>query len=247
MTVTEWLGQSSNHWLTIENIQKVISMKSRLLIVVWLALWTLPLQAQEKSPSIRWEGDMKAFEATDKESSPPQGAVLFVGASGIKLWKTLAKDFPEYPVINRGFGGSQLADSLYFADRIVIPYKPRVIVLNAGGNDLNAGKSPEQVATDFQAFVEKVQPALPQTRIVFHSLAPSPARWAQADKQQRANQLIRDYIAKGKNLVYVDTFDAFLGTDGQPRTELYVADRLHHSPQGYKLRADLIRPHLKPE
>ena len=63
----------------------------------------------------------------------------------IRLWKTLAQDFPEYKVLNRGFGGCQIADCTYYADRIVVPYKPRLIVLRAGGNDIAAGKTSEQV------------------------------------------------------------------------------------------------------
>ena len=85
-----------------------------------------------------------------------------------------AQDYPDYKVINRGFGGSQIADSVYYADRIIIPYKPRLIVLQAGTNDINAGKSPEQVLADFKAFVEKVRAKLPDTRIAFLSINPAP-------------------------------------------------------------------------
>jgi hypothetical protein len=73
------------------------------------------------SPSTRWEPAIRAFEAADKKAPPPAGAALFVGSSSIRLWKTLPKDFPQYNVINRGFGGSQIAECTYFADRIVIP------------------------------------------------------------------------------------------------------------------------------
>ena len=123
-----------------------------------------------KSPSQPWEGDIRAFEAADKKSPPPQGGILFIGSSGIRMWKTLAQDFPEHQVLNRGFGGSQIADSVYYANRIVFPYKPRLIVLRAGGNDIAAGKTPEQCAADFRVFVEKVRAKLPETRISLHGL-----------------------------------------------------------------------------
>ena len=205
-----------------------------------------PTAAEDKSPSLRWEKDIQAFEAADRKSPPPQDAVLFIGSSGVRMWKTLAQDFLEHKVINRGFGGSQIADSVYYADRIVIPYKPRLIVLRAGTNDIAAGKKPEQVAADFRAFVEKVRAKLPQTRIVFMSLNPSPLRWANADKEQKANRLIRDYIAahQEENLVYIDSFTPMLGPDGKPREELYAKDRLHNTPEGYKLWVSLVKPHL---
>jgi lysophospholipase L1-like esterase len=198
-----------------------------------------------KSPSERWEKEIRAFEAADKKQPPPEGAVLFTGASGIRMWKTLAEDFPDQKVINRGFGGSEMADSVYFADRIVIPYKPRLIVIQAGGNDINGGKSPEQVLADFKAFVEKVRAKLPEVRIAYLSMNPSPSRWAQRDKQQKGNQLIGEYIAAGKNLDYIDFWDAMLGPDGQPRADLFIQDRLHNNAAGYKIRADIVRPHLK--
>lgn len=199
----------------------------------------------EKPPSAKWEKDIRAFEEADRESPPPKGAILFIGASSTRRWKTLAEDFPEYKVINRGFGGSQTVDAVYYADRIVIPYKPRLIVLQEGGNDINAGKKAEQVLADFQAFVAKVRAELPDARIAFTSLSPSPSRWAQADEQQKANRLILDYVRAGKNLDYIELWDQFLGPDGKPREDLFVEDRLHNNEAGYKIRAQVVRPHLQ--
>jgi lysophospholipase L1-like esterase len=202
-------------------------------------------QPSAVSPSAKWEKEIQAYEAADKKQSPPEGAVLFTGASGIRLWKTLAQDFRDQKVINRGFGGSEMADAVYFADRIVIPYRPRLIVIQAGGNDINNGKSPEQVAADFKAFVAKVRSKLPDVRIAYLSMNPSPSRWSQREKQQRGNQLIKEFIAGEKKLDYIDFWDALLGPDGKPREDLFVQDRLHNNAAGYKIRADVVRPHLK--
>lgn len=206
---------------------------------------TSALQANKPSPSEKWQGAIREFEEADLKSPPPKNAILFIGSSTIRLWKTLQQDFPSHPVINRGFGGSQVADSVYFADRVVIPYRPRQIIVYAGSNDIAAGKSPEQVASDFKTFVEQVRAKLPDTRIAFMSIGPSPARWSQAAKQQQANQLIKAYIDTDKQLDYIDVWDHFLGTDGKPREEFFVADRLHHSESGYKIRAEAVRPFLK--
>jgi lysophospholipase L1-like esterase len=222
-------------------------MKIKLLMTFVSVLWTHALLAQDKSPPNKFEPEVKAFEVADKKSPPPEHAILFVGASGIKLWKTLEKDFPEHQVINRGFGGSQIADAIYFADRIVIPYKPKTILLQSGGNDINAGKTPEQVAEDYRLFVEKVRAKLPEVRILFMSLQPSPARWSQAEKQKQTNALILKQIQAGKNMAYIDAYDAFLNRDGQPRGELFVADKLHHNEAGYKIRTTLVLPFLKSE
>jgi lysophospholipase L1-like esterase len=185
-----------------------------------------------------------AFEAADKATPPPQDAILFIGSSTIVRWRTLARDFPEHPVINRGFGGSQIADSVFYADRIVIPYRPRLIVLRAGGNDIHAGKSPEQVADDFQAFVERVRAKLPEVRIAYMPINASLLRWANVEREKKANELIKAYIATGKNLDYIDAFEATLGTDGKPRENLFVKDRLHFNDEGYKILTSIVRKHL---
>ena len=202
------------------------------------------LRADEAKAN-RFEKDIQAYEAADKATPPPQGAILFTGASGIRRWTTLAEDFPGLAAINRGFGGSTVADAVHFAERIVIPYRPKTVVLQAGGNDLNGGKTPEQVLEALKAFVGKVRAKLPGVKIVYLGIGPSPARWAQRENQQKGNALIREFLATQKNTAFVALWDELLGPDGQPRPELYVEDRLHSSDAGYKLRAKIIRPFIE--
>jgi lysophospholipase L1-like esterase len=226
----------------------------------WIGVWPagllgLSLASQfagsESADSSRWpkserfESAVRAFEAADKENMPPQGAILFTGASNIVGWKTLAEDFPDHVVINRGFGGSHIADCVFYADRIAVAYKPRLIVLRAGGNDIDAGKTPEQVAADFCAFAEKVHAHLPDTRIAYWPMTCSIARLANWHREQKGNDLIRRCIATHKNLVYIDAAEATLGPDGKPRAELFNPDGLHFNAQAYKLFTVIIRPYLK--
>ncbi len=146
-----------------------------------LAALTLSLVAQtatkdQQVAERRWGKEIGAFEAADKTNPPPQHAVLFIGSSSIRRWTNLAQAFPEHKVINRGFGGSELSDSVAFADRIVIPYQPKLILLYAGDNDIAAGKSPERILADFKAFVGQVHAALPATHIGYIAIKPCPAR-----------------------------------------------------------------------
>ena len=161
------------------------------------------------------------------------------------MWKTLAQDFPGFPVINRGFGGSQMVDTLVYADRIVLPYHPRQIVVYAGDNDIPAGKSPEQVFADFKAFVEKVHQALPKTRISYLAIKGCSSRWRLVEKVKKANQLIRQFTETDPRLDFIDTFTPLLGKDGRPRDELFRADKLHLNAKGYALWTAAVRPYLK--
>jgi len=192
----------------------------------------------------KWESGIAAFEQKDLANPPPKKALLFIGSSTIRLWTMLAADFSGHRVINRGFGGSQIVDSTHFADRIIFPYEPRMIFLRAGGNDLAAGKSPEQVFEDFKEFAATVHAKLPETDIVYISLSPSIARWKQADKEKALNTMVEEFARQAPHLKYIETYQMVLGPDGKPRPELFIADKLHFSVEGYNLLKEKVRPFL---
>ena len=204
----------------------------------------LPADAASKHAA-RFEKEIAAFETADLKSPPPQGAILFVGDSAVRMWKSLAEDFPEHKVVNRGFGGSDLADSIYFADRIIIPYHPQLIILKAGGNDLSGGKSPERVAADFKSFVQSVRARLPNVRIAYQSINPNPGRWSQKEIRLKTNALIKAIVADGTNLDFIEVWNPFLDTNGTPRKDLFLPDGIHNNDAGYKVLSEIVRPHLK--
>ena len=194
----------------------------------------------------KWSAAIAKFTQADATTPPPAHAVVFVGSSSIVKWTSLARDFPGVQTINRGFGGSELADSVFYADRIVLPYQPRIVVVYAGDNDLKAGKSPETVAADFKAFRTKIHAALPAARIVFIGIKPSPSRWDIREKGLKANALIAaDCATAPQRLAFLDIWQPMLGPDGLPRPELYVADKLHLTPAGYAVWTPLLAPLLK--
>lgn len=203
----------------------------------------LPAADTEKNPALRWESTIEGFEKRDKEKPPPKNAILFVGSSTIAFWN-VAKSFPDLEVINRGFGGSQISDSVYYAPRIVVKYQPRTVVFYAGDNDIAFGKSPERVRDDFKAFAEIARKDLPQTKLFFLAIKPSLLRWKLFDKGTEANKLIEAYCKSQKNLVYVDTVKPMLGEDGKPKPELFLFDGLHLNEAGYKLWTSIVKPHL---
>ena len=201
-------------------------------------------QTAVSTPS-QWESDIASFETADRSNPPRAGGVVFVGSSSIRMWETLASDFPGLEVLNRGFGGSELSDVVRFADRIVVPYNPRVVVLYAGDNDLAAGKNPAQVFAEFQSFVAIIHRELPNTLVAFVAIKPSIARVNIIDKMRGANQLIRDYVRTDNKLVYVDVFTPMLDASGQPRSELFLEDGLHMNAKGYAIWRDLVTPVLR--
>ena len=204
-----------------------------------LALLLLVCDAAPPANSpYRWEPAIRAIEKRDEKSPPPDGAVFFCGSSSIVLWD-LPKAFPSLPTAKRGFGGSKIADSTFFADRLVLPYRPSAIVFYAGDNDLAGGLTPERVRDDFRAFVARVRTKLPNVPIHFIAIKPSVARWKSWDRVQKANALIRS-DCDGKLVHFIDVAPPMLGDDGTPRRELFVKDGLHLSPAGYAIWNALV-------
>ncbi len=223
-------------------MKRLTPFSVRLFSLALLMLPLLSVQAKAVDNPMQWEPAIAAFEAGDRAQPPPKNAVLFIGSSSIEHWKSVVADFPEVSVINRGFGGSQLPDSTYYADRIIAPYHPRAIVFYAGDNDLQDGHRPTQVRDDFAAFVRKVRLVDPGVPIAFLAIKPSMARKALLPQIRQANALIRAYAAAQKKVTYLDVYTPMLGKDGQPRMDWFVEDGLHMNRTGYALWISIIKP-----
>jgi lysophospholipase L1-like esterase len=219
----------------------------RPLLLCLLAVWQLAgIRALAQTTNAHpFAAEIAAFAASDKTNPPPLGANLFVGSSSIRKWTTLARDFPGHTVINRGFGGSQISDSIAYADRIVLPYKPKTIIFFAGSNDLDLGKTADRVFDDFKTFAEKVHAALPETRLGYISITTSPLRWREVEEVKKANRLISGYIARHDYLTFIDVFPAMLTPEGKPKPGIYVEDGLHLNARGYAIWTAIIEPYLK--
>ena len=192
-----------------------------------------------------FQEEIDEFERQDRENLPAMGDVLFLGSSTIRLWPSIAATFPHVTVINRGFGGSHIGHSIIYANRIIIPYRPGLIMFYAGDNDLAAGKMPEQVFTDYRHLTETVFTPLPQTRMVFISIKPSPFRTDLLPDIRKANSLIRDFSRLDDRLEYADIFHPMLAADGTPRSELFGEDALHMNAAGYEIWNRTLRAYVE--
>jgi lysophospholipase L1-like esterase len=193
----------------------------------------------------RYEQEVAAFAARDRSNPPRKGQILFVGSSTIVDWDPV-RYFPDLTIINRGLWGSSLIDSVRLLDRIVLPYEPRLVVVYAGDNDIDGGQTSEDVTVQFEHFVRGIHAQLPQTRIVFIGIKPSPQRWLTIDRARETNGRIRTLASRDDRIAYLDVDGPMLGFDEKPRKELFLEDGLHLSPLGYQLWTTLLRPLLAP-
>lgn len=196
----------------------------------------------------RWEDEIAAIERADREDPPAPGGVVFLGSSNVRLWTTLGDDFTGLNPLRRGVGGARLSELAPQVSRLAVAPRPAAVVVSAGGNDIAAGATPEEVRDAFVAVVNNLRRQLPEVRIAFASIGPSTKRWSQWEQQQQANGLIRDYIAAEgpeSGMIFIDVAPAFLGADGTPAVEAFIDDQLHPSTIGNARRAAIIRPPLE--
>jgi hypothetical protein len=195
-----------------------------------------------------WQKDIQKFEAEDKVNPPAENGIVFIGSSSIRLWKNLERDMAPLPVIKRGFGGSKIRDAAVYSNRIVTNYKPKIVVLFSGTNDLAGNeldKQPADILNGFATFVTKVRQDLPDVKIYNISITPTRARFNKLAEVKATNALIKNYCEADNKLFFFDLAEQFLTADGQPRDDLFISDGLHLNDAGYKIWVDEMKPVLE--
>ena len=216
-------------------------------LFIFLLLVGLPLVRLTAQTKLPFEAEIRAFERLDSLEKPAKGQILLYGSSSMRLWTTYKQDLVGYSVVNRGFGGSQMSDAIYYFDRIVLPLEPSLILLYEGDNDLSNGKkTPTQVFEDYQVFMKMVHQKLPKTKVAIYSLRPSLAREGMMPQQKALNAMFRQYCKKHrKRAFYIDMYSTLLTPEGKPNGDYLVADKLHLNAKGYTVWTQATLAFLK--
>ena len=210
-----------------------------------LLLTTLVLFVSYLCYSQPFISEIRTFEKQDSVSIPTKGQILLAGSSTFRLWFSAKEDLEGFPIINRGFGGSQMSDLNFYFDRIVAKYDPKMILVYEGDNDLASNESPESVFKDFKIFAEKVKTQLPNTKVGYCSIRPSIARTNLREKQVQANQLIKNYCQKNKGFYFVNIYKEYFLSNGDLMPDVFVSDKLHLNKKGYEIWTKASRKFLK--
>lgn len=213
--------------------------KNLLILFCWL-LMSVGLQAQA------FKAEIDRFKQEDLITPKPPGQIVFVGSSSFRMWHDLQQDFPEYPIINRGFGGSTLLDVIRYADDIIIPYRPKQVVIYCGENDLavDSTLTGKDVFNRFKQLVKLIRQDDKKRAILFVSLKPSPSRAKLFDKMINTNARIQKYCSAKTNMAFANVFDPMLDQDQKPKRNLFISDQLHMTRAGYEIWKEVIRPYL---
>jgi len=198
--------------------------------------------AQRTSDPSRWADAIDAFDAD--AANRPKGAIVLTGSSSFARWLTMEADLAPLTVVPRGFGGSTMADVLYYTDRLVQPYQPRAVVLYEGDNDTFYGVDPMTIAGQLKQVIKKIHANLPDTRVYVLSVKPSLARVDVWDKAQETNLLYQELAATDDRLTYIDVATPFVQADGKVMDDIFVDDGLHLNEKGTHIWAAAIKATL---
>lgn len=184
-----------------------------------------------------FEKEIVAYEKQDSLAMPAKGQILFIGSSSFRLWKSFATDMQGLPAsFNRGFGGSTLADALYYFDRMVVKYQPKWVIMYEGDNDLAKGKAPQVIAAEYDEFKARLAKQVTGANLVYVAARPSIDREKLREKQRELNAII-----KAKGGYFIDMHSPFFLPDGSLMSDIFVADKLHLNAKGYVIFANQIR------
>ncbi len=192
----------------------------------------------------QFESEIQAFEEQDKAHPPVKDPILFVGSSSLRLWSDIKEAFPDKPVLNRGFGGSTLADVAYYYNRLIPVYKPRQIVIYCGENDIAGGKSAKDTYMEFFKLYAKIRKDMPRVPVLFIYAKPAPSRWAKRAEMQEFNRLVSSFLDGEEDADYLDVWPLMLNADLRPEPILFKSDSLHMTAEGYRRWAEAIKPYL---
>ena len=206
-------------------------MKPRIFhLLIACSLLAGPLPAQDP---LRFEDQIQEFRDKDMQHPTPANAILFVGSSSIRGWNGMAEAFPDFDVINRGFGGSHFSDAIYWFDDLFFSHQPAAIFIYEGDNDLNSGKSTAQVLADAQSLIQRIKTTHPSVPIGLISPKPSIARWNLKETYEATNAALKALAETDSDLFFVDVWFPSLGSDGKPKPETFREDELHMNEKGY--------------
>jgi lysophospholipase L1-like esterase len=210
----------------------------RFLIFIVLLFSFTGLSGQDP---LRFEKEIQSLVAGDTSVSN-QNLILFTGSSSIRFWNSLKQDFPEYNVVNRGFGGSEMIDLLYYAEPLILKHMPKKIFIYEGDNDINSGKTPEEILRTADELLKLIRARLPKRiEIIFISAKPSVARWQLKEPYQVFNSKLKEWTSKQKRVKFADVWTPMLDEKGEVRTDLFVEDNLHMNLKGYEIWTDVLQ------
>jgi len=215
-------------------------MRLQNILTFGIALLSLTSRAQDPE---RLTNDIREVQEMEYTIDPSKSVVVFAGSSSIKMWKDVQEYYPDYNVLNHGFGGSEFSDLIYYYDLLIRESAPDILFIYEGDNDIAAGEDPETITEEARQLVGMVKRDLPDTRIVLISAKPSVARWEFKEQYEDLNARLKS-MSDQDGVEYADVWSNMLDAEGNVYTDIFLEDNLHMNKKGYDLWNEVIAGYL---
>ncbi len=222
----------------------IASMK-RIATLLFISLFAC-VEIYAQAGLLPFQKEIDAFKKRDSLQMPAKNSILLIGSSSFTKWTDVQNYFPEYPILNRGFGGSSLPDVIHYVNDIVFPYDPKQIIVYCGENDIAASDTvtAKMVLQRFEKLFFLIRSKLKKVPVAFISIKPSPSRWKFEPVILEANSLITKFLRKQPKTSFINVHDAMLNADGSVKAEIFIGDKLHMNAQGYAIWTKVMKPQM---
>lgn len=186
-----------------------------------------------------WETEVAALELRAPRVRQV-GSTVFLGSSTFRLWETMEADLAEFNVVNNGFGGARVNDLEYYADRLVKPWVPSMVVLYGGGNDVYRGAKGADVGEQYRRLIERVRVSVTGAHICVMTVLPHPA-FEEVYEELEALNVASASLADS----FIEAWQPLIKLGKYAMNELFLEDRIHLNKRGYEWLKQTTLTHLK--
>lgn len=177
--------------------------------------------------------------------TPNKKLVVFTGSSSIRMWKDVQNYFPDYNVVNNGFGGSHFSDLIFYYDQLILKQKPEILFIYEGDNDIAGEKKPGLIKRQAKELYKRIRLDLPETKIIFISPKPSIARVNLKKDYEKLNRRLKRVCNRKDNLEFADVWYPMLDENGDVFQDIFIEDGLHMNKKGYDIWGKVISQYLQ--
>lgn len=220
---------------------KILTLTLNCCLICLFAVLSLSGYAQHQ----RFQKEVESLVAADSAVNN-KDVVLFTGSSSIRLWTDLESTFPDHNVLNRGFGGSDMSDLVFYFEKLIRPYKSKQIFIYEGDNDLNAGKSPAKILASADSLLKLIRKNVSgSVTVYFITPKPSLSRWHLKDKYVTYHRELKRWASSQKHVAVIDVWTPLLDAQGNVMKDIFLEDGLHLNKKGYSIWTKEIGQYIR--
>ncbi|MBO6535893.1 MAG: hypothetical protein JJ966_06685 [Balneolaceae bacterium] len=218
-------------------------MRLSLLLLLPILLYSTAVNGQDPT---RFASEIAIIAEREFEKSTTEPTVVFTGSSSIRMWGNLESSFPSYQVLNNGFGGSEFSDLMHYREELIYRFRPDMVFIYEGDNDVNSGKPTEEILEDAILLLSDIQATLPDAQLFLIAAKPSIARWHLKDEYERLNKALLELTetADFKDITFIDIWSPMLDDSGEVLDDIFISDNLHMNEKGYSIWETVIGEYL---